>query len=215
MKIDLSQFRQSFLQESADHVAAMETSLLELRWAPADIELLNSIFRSAHSIKGGAGSFAMTNLVRFTHSLENLLDRLRELEMQATDEVIDVLLRSVDVLRGLLDADADTAMPAEAQELDARIVELMSGESAQTEAGPLDSDTQDSSRAESQLPAEDGREIKLFKVEFIPDKEMFSSGTNPIVLLRNLAALGTVSCCHLHTDDLPALADLESPIGDR
>jgi two-component system chemotaxis sensor kinase CheA len=77
MKIDLSQFRQTFLLESADHVASMESELFELRSSPADIELLNSIFRAAHSIKGGAGSFGMTNLVRFTHSLENLLDRLR------------------------------------------------------------------------------------------------------------------------------------------
>jgi len=209
MKIDLSQFRQSFLQESADHVAAMETGLLELRSAPADIELLNGIFRSAHSIKGGAGSFAMTNLVRFTHSLENLLDQLRELEMQATDEVIDVLLRSVDILRGLLDADADAAMPAEALELDARIVELMSGGRSQSGTGRGDSDQQDPPRKESPQQPEDAREIKLYKVEFIPDREMFSSGSNPIVLLRNLAALGTVSCCQLRTDDLPALADLD------
>jgi two-component system chemotaxis sensor kinase CheA len=83
----------------------METGLLQLRTAPDDVELLNSIFRSAHSIKGGAGSFGMKNLTHFTHSLENLLDRMRSLEMRATDEVIGILLQSVDVLRDLLDAD--------------------------------------------------------------------------------------------------------------
>jgi two-component system, chemotaxis family, sensor kinase CheA len=154
MKIDLSQFRQSFLQESADHVAAMETGLLELRSAPADVELLNGIFRSAHSIKGGAGSFGMTNLVRFTHSLENLLDRLRELEMQATDEVIDVLLRSVDVLRGLLEADADAAMPAEALALDRSIVALMSGDGEPAEAA-----SKDSAQEDLPQPETDGREV--------------------------------------------------------
>ena len=50
--------------------------MLALRSAPDDVETLNAIFRSAHSIKGGAGSFGLTNLVRFTHALENLLDRL-------------------------------------------------------------------------------------------------------------------------------------------
>jgi two-component system chemotaxis sensor kinase CheA len=199
MKIDLSQFRQTFLMESADHIASMETGLLELRSAPADVELLNSIFRSAHSIKGGAGSFGMENLVRFTHSLENLLDRLRSLEMQATDEVIDILLRSVDVLRGLLDADADAAMPAEGLELNERIEALVSEEPAPKEAVP----------EEIRQPAKDEPAIKLYKVEFRPDRGMFASGTNPIVLLRNLAALGTVSCCHLHTEELPALADLD------
>jgi two-component system chemotaxis sensor kinase CheA len=199
MKIDLSQFRQTFLLESADHIASMESGLLELRSSPADIELLNSIFRAAHSIKGGAGSFGMMSLVRFTHSLENLLDRLRSLEIQATGEVIDILLRSIDVLRALLDADAAVAMPADALELVEQIVALTPAEPAAAEATP----------EEAQLPIEDTREIKLYKVEFCPDRELFSSGTNPIVLLRNLAALGTVSCCHLHTEDLPALADLD------
>jgi two-component system chemotaxis sensor kinase CheA len=208
MKIDLSQFRQTFLQESADHIASMETELLRLRTATDDVELLNSIFRSAHSIKGGAGSFGMANLVRFTHSLENLLDRMRSLEIRATNEVIDTLLRSVDVLRNLLDADpkanSETAMPADAVELEARIAALMAAEPAQVEADALASPPQD-----LPAPAGDAREIKLYKVEFRPDREMFSSGTNPITLLRNLAALGTVSCCHLHSEQLPSLADLD------
>jgi two-component system chemotaxis sensor kinase CheA len=204
MKIDLTQFRQTFLQESAEHIASMETGLLQLRTSPDDVELLNSIFRSAHSIKGGAGSFGMKNLVVFTHSLENLLDRMRSLEMRATDEVIGTLLRSIDVLRDLLDADNDAAMPADALQLNARIAALIPGEPAPAEAAALDSHQQDSPEH-----AEDAREVNLYKVEFHPDREMFSSGTNPIVLLRNLAAMGTVSCCHLHAEELPALADLD------
>jgi two-component system chemotaxis sensor kinase CheA len=90
-------------------------------------------------------------------------------------------------------------MPADALELVEQIAALTPAEPAAAEATP----------EEAQLPIEDGREIKLYKVEFCPDRELFSSGTNPIVLLRNLAALGTVSCCHLHTEDLPALADLD------
>jgi two-component system chemotaxis sensor kinase CheA len=203
MKIDLSQFRQTFLQESAEHIASMETGLLQLRTSPDDIELLNSIFRSAHSIKGGAGSFGMKNLVDFTHSLENLLDRMRSLEIRATDEVIGTLLQSVDVLRELLDADADAVMPADALKLIECIAALMPGKPA-----PAQADAQDSHQQDSPEAAEDAREITLYKVEFHPDREMFSSGTNPIVLLRNLAALGTVSCCHLHAEELPALADL-------
>jgi two-component system chemotaxis sensor kinase CheA len=204
MKIDLSQFRQTFLQESAEHIASMETGLLQLRTAPDDVELLNSIFRSAHSIKGGAGSFGMKNLADFTHSLENLLDRMRSLEMRATDEVIGTLLRSIDVLRNLLDADADAAMPADALQLNALIAALIPGKSAPAEADALVSHQQDSHET-----AGDAREINLYKVEFHPDREMFSSGTNPIVLLRNLAAMGTVSCCHLHAEELLALADLD------
>ena len=204
MKIDLSQFRQTFLQESADHIASMETGLLQLRSTPDDVELLNSIFRAAHSIKGGAGSFGMTNLVRFTHSLENILDRMRSLEMQATDEVINILLRSVDVLSGLLDADADAAMPPAALELNVQIEALLPSDAAQGETASHDSSQQTPPKLQ-----EDERKINFYKVEFSPDREIFASGTNPITLLRNLAAMGTVSCCTLHTEDLPALADLD------
>jgi len=199
MKIDLSQFRQTYLVESAEHITSMESGLLQLRSAPADVELLSSIFRSAHTIKGGAGSFGMTSLVRFTHSLENLLDRLRSFQVRATSEVIDLLLLSVDALRDLVEADADSAMPAAALELEKRIEALQ----------PVESSPEESSPEDAPHPVRDDREIKLYSVEFRPDRELFASGTNPIMLLRNLAALGTVSCCHLHTDELPALADLD------
>jgi two-component system chemotaxis sensor kinase CheA len=199
MKIDLSQFHQAFLQESADHIVSMEAGLLALRAAPGDVELLNSIFRSAHSIKGGAGSFGLTNLVRFTHSLENLLDRLRSFETQATPEAIDILLRSVDVLRGLVDANADEAMPADALELVASIGTLMPSEHAPVQTCP----------EQGKQPIAEGQELKLYQVEFCPGRNLFSSGTNPIMLLRNLAGMGTVRSCHLHAEELPALADLD------
>jgi two-component system chemotaxis sensor kinase CheA len=205
MKIDLSQFRQTFLVESAEHIASMETGLLQLRTAPEDVELLNGIFRAAHSIKGGAGSFGLTNLTHFTHALENLLERLRSLEMRATEEVIDILLQSVDVLRVLLDADTEANMPDAAIELAKRIERLMP-----CEADPFASPVEAEGNAKTSLPQAEEREINLYKVEFRPDRELFASGTNPIFLLRNLAALGTVSCCQLHTDNLLSLADMDS-----
>lgn len=204
MKIDLSQFRQTFIQESQEHIASMETGLIHLRATPGDVELLNSIFRSAHSIKGGAGSFGLHNLATFTHSLENLLDRLRSAEMQATDEVIGTLLQSIDVLRVLLDSETDAPMPDGALDLVQRIRALTTGSDAQAIA-----DTDGPPPQSLQQPAEDSREIKLYKIDFRPDREMFSSGTNPVVLLRNLSAMGTVSCCHLHCEDLPPLASLD------
>ena len=200
MKIDLSQFRQTFLQESADHLSTMETGLLDLRSTPGDIELLNAIFRSAHSIKGGAGSFGLTKLVRFTHALENLLDRMRSAEMVADEHSISLMLDSVDVLRGLLEAGEDGPAPQGAAELVEQIEALISGEPAPAAVGGQAA-THDSSGPSGDL--------RVYRVEFRPGREMFSSGTNPIVLLRNLAALGTVSVCELHDDQLPSLEELD------
>jgi two-component system, chemotaxis family, sensor kinase CheA len=210
MKIDLSQFRQTFLQESAEHVESMEAGLLALRSAPDDVEILNAIFRSAHSIKGGAGSFGLTHLVRFTHGLESLLDRLRSLEMPATAEVISLLLQSVDVLRAMLAGGEEAGIPEGAAQLAEQIESLCAGDGASEEpVGP----TRSASEARPEELSDDdrapGRKLNFYQVQFRPHREMFSSGTNPIMLLRNLAALGTVSVCHLHAEDLPPLAQLD------
>ncbi len=209
MKIDLGQFRQSFLVESADHTAAMEAALLDLRSAPEDVELLNRIFRAAHSIKGGAGSFGFAGLARFTHSLENLLEQLRSMEMRVSAEVIEVLLRSVDVLEGLLTAEPDAPLPAHAMEIEARIASL-TGEAASAD-GPdrrAAIGQEEEGEKDAAQPAGDRPAIGLYRVRFHPRRELFQSGTNPIVLLRNLAVLGTVSSCQLHTEELPPLREL-------
>ena len=207
MKIDLSRFRQTFMQESAEHVEAMEAGLLALRTAPDDAETLNAIFRSAHSIKGGAGSFGLTNLVRFTHALENLLDRLRSLEIPVTAEVISLLLQSVDVLRAMLDAGADGGMPDVARQL-AEQIETLSA--AQPVSGEMPIGQRAKTSPEEALDDRVvARELNFYRVEFRPHREMFSSGTNPIMLLRNLAALGTVSVCQLHAEELPPLEELD------
>jgi two-component system chemotaxis sensor kinase CheA len=201
MKIDLSQFRDTFLHESAEHVASMEAGLFDLRSAPADVEILNAIFRSAHSIKGGAGSFGLTTLVRFTHALENLLDRLRAMEIPATEEVIAVLLQSVDVLRALLEAGEHDPQPENMASLLAKLQSFTDSESGPS-AAPA-SPTAPAAAAAGQP------EIKLYKIDFRPNREMFASGTNPIVLLRNLIGLGSVGVCELHDEQLPALNDLD------
>jgi two-component system chemotaxis sensor kinase CheA len=206
MKIDLSQFRQTFLQESAEHVESMEAGLLALRSAPNDVEILNAIFRSAHSIKGGAGSFGLTHLVRFTHGLESLLDRLRSLEMPATAAVISLLLQSVDVLRAMLAGGEEAGMPEEAALLAEQIGSLCAG-GAEAPVGHTAREVSAQDRVDDSGVTD--RELNFYQVEFRPHREMFSSGTNPIMLLRNLAALGAVSVCQLHAEDLPPLAQLD------
>ena len=211
MKIDLSQFRQTFLQESADHVATMESGLLALRSNPDDGETLNAIFRAAHSIKGGAGSFGLDSLVRFTHALENLLDRLRAGEMAVSEEVIAMSLEAVDVVRALLGANAGEAMPADALHLIARI-EALSAPQIAAPDGRVEQEQEDSTEIgarETEERATDVDALAVYRIDFRPDREMFSSGTNPIVLLRNVAALGRVSICELHSEELPALAEID------
>ncbi|MTW20402.1 chemotaxis protein CheW [Allochromatium palmeri] len=104
MTIDMSQFYQVFFEEAGENLAAMESLLLELDVDAPDLETLNAIFRAAHSIKGGAGTFGFSDMAGMTHVLESLLDRLRKQELVPTVEMVDAFLQAGDVLKSQLQA---------------------------------------------------------------------------------------------------------------
>ncbi|AWL12106.1 Histidine kinase [Saliniradius amylolyticus] len=103
MSIDLNQFNEVFFEESREHLEQMEQLLMELDLVEPDKEDLNSIFRAAHSIKGGSGIFGFTALTDVTHVMENLLDRARKGEFELQHSDVDILLSTVDQLGNLLD----------------------------------------------------------------------------------------------------------------
>ncbi len=103
MTIDMSQFYQVFFDEADELLAEMEKLLLALDVSAPDSEDLNAIFRAAHSIKGGAATFAFTDITEVTHMLESLLDRIRKGEMGLTPEHVDAFLVAKDVLTMLMD----------------------------------------------------------------------------------------------------------------
>jgi two-component system chemotaxis sensor kinase CheA len=103
MTIDMNQFFQVFFDEADELTAEMEKLLLAVDVASPDIEDLNAIFRAAHSIKGGASTFGLTDLTDVTHVLENLLDRIRKGEMALTTEHVDAFLAAKDILKMQVD----------------------------------------------------------------------------------------------------------------
>jgi len=100
--IDLSQFYQVFFEEAGENLDRMEAQLLEIDIEAADDEELNSIFRCAHSVKGGAATFGFADVAELTHQMETLLDKLRRHELEPTAPMVDVLLQSGDALRAQL-----------------------------------------------------------------------------------------------------------------
>ncbi|MFB2728508.1 chemotaxis protein CheW [Shewanella mangrovisoli] len=102
MSINMAEFHQVFFEESHEHLENMEQLLLALDLAAPDPEELNTIFRAAHSIKGGSGIFGFTALTSVTHVMENLLDKTRKGTFELSSSVIDLLLRTVDTLSHIL-----------------------------------------------------------------------------------------------------------------
>lgn len=103
MTIDISQFYQVFFDEAEELLAEMERLLLGVDVAAPDAEDLNAIFRTAHSVKGGASTFGLTDMCDVTHVLESLLDRIRKGEMALTSNHVDAFLAAKDGLKMQLD----------------------------------------------------------------------------------------------------------------
>lgn len=102
MVFDISAFHQVFFDEAQEHLDEMERLLLTIDPDSPSYDELNAIFRAAHSIKGGAGTFGFQNMTDFTHVLESLLDKVRKQELSLTPEIVDASLRAGDVLRNQL-----------------------------------------------------------------------------------------------------------------
>lgn len=123
MSIEIEQFHGVFFDESEEHLDDMEQLLMSFEVESPDAEDLNSIFRAAHSIKGGSGIFGFDELTRLTHVMENLLDKARNQELLLTTDSVNLLLESIDVLKETLNAYRE-GTPTPTASIDERIAQL-------------------------------------------------------------------------------------------
>jgi len=107
--LDLSEFHDVFFDEAAEHLASMESLLLEIDPDAADEEQLNAIFRAAHSIKGGSAAFGFNDITELTHEMETVFDRVRKGQMPLSPSVVDVFLASGDMLKAMFATRKDGA----------------------------------------------------------------------------------------------------------
>ena len=177
MSIDLSQFFEVFFEESFEGLDAMEAELLNLEPGNEDMETINTIFRAAHSIKGGSGTFGFSSVSDFTHVLETLLDQIRDGQRALTAEHVNFLLKSVDCLRGMLTALQAEQEPdlTEANEIRQRF-EVILGMAEDT------STTFDL--------AEETLNENTYQVDFRPYPHLFKTGNEPLYMISELAELG-------------------------
>ncbi len=200
MTIDMSKFLDTFFEESAEGLDAMESGLLNMQEGAADNELINTIFRGAHSIKGGSATFGLSEVAEFTHHMETLLDEMRAGKRAVARELVDVLLESVDCLRAMLAASkgGDAHNPERAKVLSERMgrmlgVAVESAESVNSE----------NSTSGSQSAVGAG-----WRIVFSPHAHLYRTGNDPVRMLRELAELGDfkVEC---DTSRLPHFADAQ------
>ncbi|MDR2188647.1 MAG: chemotaxis protein CheW [Azonexus sp.] len=190
MPINISQFAQVFFDEAAEHLAAMEASLLGLDVAAPGDEQLNAIFRAVHSIKGSAGSFGFTDMAETAHILENLLDQLRKHELGLQPEMVSALLEAGDLLRSMIAAHQGRGS------VDARTVQAIGerlrqyAQAPSTGAGAAAGRSPASPVAAEAAPAAGTpTAARAFGIEFVPT-EAAAHGGRIEHLLDSLSRLG-------------------------
>lgn len=202
MSIDLSQFHQVFFEESYEGLDIMEQGLLDMDTQQLDDETINAIFRAAHSIKGGAGTFGFSAVADFTHVVETLLDEVRSGQRVMTAPIVSLMLQAVDCMRNLLAQlqQGDQPDTSLSQQLKAQFEILLKGEplpqtSAATAAEPA-------IQADGDGPAE-------WHIKFVPELSILQSGNEPTRMFRQLHELaGDEYQVLAHTEKLPVLTGL-------
>ena len=210
----LNTLRTVFFQECEENLAELETGLLALQAGSADWEIINSVFRAAHSIKGGAGVFALDRLVAFAHEFESVLSELRAARIEATDAVLKTMLRAADVLADLVRAARDGGAVDERRiaPVEAELVAL----SGRAPASAALDDFPDFAFTPQPVAFieldDDGPLLRRWKIRFKPFADLYAKANEPLVLLRELRGLGDVEV-ELDDGDLPPLNELEPEEG--
>ncbi|MBV6457201.1 MAG: Chemotaxis protein CheA [Fimbriimonadaceae bacterium] len=193
MSIDITSFHQAFFEEATELLDGFENHLLQLESSPNDRELLNSIFRCAHSIKGGSATFGFPEIATFTHSLETLLDGVRNGEIAVSKPLCTLLLESLDQMRALLAvAKGDQADAPASDDLIARIEEATTSHGTEEGFG-------DSNRGMPQI----------FELTFTPGDHCLPDGPDPLAAVSELHKLGDVLSIDCDSSAVPALAELD------
>lgn len=207
---EMEEIRTIFLEESYEGLDVMESGLLSLSPGATDLEIINDIFRAAHSIKGGAGTFGFNEVAEFTHGVETLLDQMRDGERSITSAAVDLLLRAVDCLREMLDAirDGRDLKSASQDEVSASIESMLKGENTQDENLQ---GTQEQAHASDGVTTDDQeagphKEVIGWNISYKPYPEILQTGNDPIYIFRELRGFGEleVSC------DISKIAELKT-----
>ena len=183
----------AFISEAQEQIEALEQLLLELEDDPGNRELLDALFRCAHTVKGSAGIFGLDRVVAFTHHVETLLDRVREGHVALTPDLSTLLLQCNDQIRVLItsgqDPRADNAVAEQARAALVLRLQAIGGDAASAPAGPAPATA---SAAATAATATATAAAQRWHVSVRFNAETFRNGMDPLAILNYVRALGSV-----------------------
>lgn len=205
----MESIRATFFQECGEQLADLEAGLTRLDEGDTDPEAINGVFRSVHSIKGGAGAFGLETLVEFAHTFETVLDRMREGTLAATGAAVSRLLRAADILSDLVAAARDEAPATEAwrevaAELEALTKAQPDPETNQASGGNVTGFTP----VQIALSDETPPTRRTYEIAIRPTARLYANANDPALMLDELRTLGDCTVI-VHRDGLPNLDALD------
>lgn len=192
----------AFISEAAEQIEAIETLLLELEEQPDNRDLLDSLFRCAHTVKGSAGIFGLNRVVDFTHHVETLLDKMRDGDIALTPAISTLLLQCNDQIKFLVDTAADDSADTPEQK-DTR-ADLVVQLQALTEGGHAAATVAPATTATD--PA--AGSVRIWNISARFGLETFRNGMDPLSIARYLGGMGRVVSVRCGTETVPPLVNL-------
>ena len=196
----MDEFKQIFFTECAELLTDMEARLLDLAPGSQDADMLNAIFRAAHSVKGGAGAFGFNAIMQFTHVLEALLDSMREGKVLPQRDSIDTLLKARDVVAKMLEFAKEGKEPPSDMGADV-LADLQRFAGGGSAPAPT---------AKTAVAAAAPSGEAIYEIQFTPGEDLLSSGNEPLNLLRELSRLGKAEIT-ANYDRVPLVPELADP----
>jgi two-component system chemotaxis sensor kinase CheA len=209
----------TFVIESRELLEAMEDALLKVEQSPNDADLINAIFRAAHTIKGSAGLFGFDHVVAFTHIAENVLDMVRSGKLRFTSELVALFLEVCDHMGALIDHVADGNEPstdthARSHELIARIKAVAArhqSPSADSGPGAIRTDIpvlHENPVIRDRRPG-DGVETDNWHISLRFARNVLRNGMDPLAFIRYLTTFGQIVTIVTLTDAIPRAEELD------
>lgn len=189
-----------FVEETAELLETLEESLLALEESPDDSELVGSIFRALHTIKGSGAMFGFDRVSGFTHEVETVFELVRSNELEINRELIDLTLASRDVIRSMMDDPdwQDNSIDEQAKGIVSRLSTISRSRADTPE--PISLESTDSQEQHN-------NDLITWRIRFKPAEDIFTTGTNPTHLLDDLRELGDCKIVAF-TEEIPRLSEL-------
>ena len=164
--MDVSQYLDIFIDETSGHIQSLSDNIMELEKEPENKDVVNEIFRAAHSLKGMAGTMGFKRMQRLTHDMENVFQEVRNDNVKVNSNLIDILFKCLDAIEGYLDTVKATSN--EGEEENEALIKLLNDYLAQAEGGEAPADAAPAADAggaegESGASADDGADGPLYK----------------------------------------------------